>query len=314
MATYTVSYRGKNGERIEEQFDAPDRNSLFKILADRKISAISVKDGAAPKRKKSSTPSKPLPPSVLRGAFAGVVLVALAVVVWLFVSSDTEESVAPSKKANGEINEYAPSKAGSGAVTNGIVGSSSELVAAGGNGSSEEDVAGTAKTNNVEDIGIEVCKKVKALQITAVDQLVNMVMTSPTDVPPPPLPLTAGMEDSLREMLKREITIKPDDEPDIVAMKKRMIENRGKVLALLDEGYTISDVLAKEHQMMTDAANLRRDAMKAMKEFEDEGDEESAKLYMEKANEKLQSLGVDPIYGSSVGKDRLNRIKAKRGE
>lgn len=101
MATYTVSYRGKNGERIEEQFEAPDRNSLFKILADRKISAISVKDGAAPKRKKSSAPSKPLPPSVLRGAVAGIVVVALAGALFLvFGNRDVKPEEKSDKKSN----------------------------------------------------------------------------------------------------------------------------------------------------------------------------------------------------------------------
>ena len=109
MATYTVSYRGKNGERIEEQFEAPDRNSLFKILADRKISAISVKDGAAPKRKKSSAPSKPLPPPVLRGAVAGIAVVALAAVFYLVLGNRDEKPQENKSEKTKLIREVTPS-------------------------------------------------------------------------------------------------------------------------------------------------------------------------------------------------------------
>ena len=108
MATYTVSYRGKNGERIEEQFEAPDRNSLFKILADRKISAINVKDGAAPKRKKSSSQSKPISPAVIRSAVAGLIVVALAGALYLVISKDKAEEPVEEIKKSELIKEVQP--------------------------------------------------------------------------------------------------------------------------------------------------------------------------------------------------------------
>ena len=307
MDWFVVKYRKPDGTMTEAEFEAADKSALFKLLAEKKISAISIHTGKAKKKKDATAPKTK---TVCCITF-GTIVVLGAVLVFYFISRDTTKKPLASEDqpnvardvrrvetpAKTEKELLAEKKADA------IIKSVAESIETAQRNQASE-------TNQVNDIGIEASKRAKELGVTAVDQLLNMATTSPTDIPPPPLPITSRMEDDFREMLKKPIEIKNTDSEDVRIIKEKMLKNRAEMLALLDEGYTIHDVLTKHQETLTDHANLRRTVMEGLKEYEDEGDTDGAEAYLKVMNAKLEEMGVEPVYGSNPLRDRqAKRLK-----
>ena len=77
MEWFTVKYRQPNGAITEAEFEAADKSALFKLLAEKKISAINIQPGRISKR---SSGSRSVAKRTSRGSFVGLVLGILAVV------------------------------------------------------------------------------------------------------------------------------------------------------------------------------------------------------------------------------------------
>lgn len=75
--TFTVTYRNDDGSRVEEWFDAENKEALFKLLANKGIKPIRIGNGIAPKSKRRVA----VHPYALYIAMA--VLGVIAVGVWL---------------------------------------------------------------------------------------------------------------------------------------------------------------------------------------------------------------------------------------
>ena len=320
MQWFVVKYRKPDGTMAEAEFEAADRSALFEILSQQKISAISVNSGRlgkksarTPAAKKSSSAS----PKYVRGAVAGLIVVATAAVLYfVFLRTDGEVATVlkedreeKSEKREGVRLETRYDQSNKKAIE--AVAKAEKLIK---EVAAAIDQPQASTTNNVGDVGLDATRRAKELGVTAVDQLLNMATTSPTDIPPPPLPITSQTEDAFREMLKQPIEIKNSDSHDVRAIKERMLKNRAELLALLDEGYTVSDVLRQHQEMLSEQAKVRRSVMEGLKEYEDAGDTEGAELYLKAMNEKLIEIGYEPIYGSSPFKDRQARNRMKHSQ
>ena len=97
MQWFVVKYRKSDGTMTEAEFEAADKSALFKILAEKKISAINIQPGRLSKR---SSGRRSVAKRTSRGSSAGLVLGILAVVavavaafvVWFMFFRSASES------------------------------------------------------------------------------------------------------------------------------------------------------------------------------------------------------------------------------
>ena len=106
MAWFTVQYRDKNGAKAEAEFEAADKSALFKLLAEKNISAVSVRDGRVGKEKnRRRRAAKGVLTgsyfSLIKGIVAGLALVVVALAAWHFLrtASPTQKYSTRGKKA-----------------------------------------------------------------------------------------------------------------------------------------------------------------------------------------------------------------------
>ena len=106
--TWNVTYRGKDGRQETIQIVATDRQGVFDELARRGISAIRVEEAKGKlKPRKAASGGKP---AVAKGIVAGVVVVAVAIGAFLFLSKDAPEAQEKQDKKSGKITEVTPVK------------------------------------------------------------------------------------------------------------------------------------------------------------------------------------------------------------
>ena len=94
MEWFTVKYRQPNGAITEAEFEAADKSALFKLLAEKKISAVNIRAGRIGKKSGSRSAAKGASssssPMLIRGVIAGIVVVAGALAALWFMSHATQ--------------------------------------------------------------------------------------------------------------------------------------------------------------------------------------------------------------------------------
>lgn len=106
---WSVTYRAKDGRQAVEVFEADSREALFKVLADKGITAIRIEQGTNKRPQKRASKSSP---KATKGIIAGVVVVALAICAWYFLANNTrsgEQGTGDKPKKESKIVEVKPS-------------------------------------------------------------------------------------------------------------------------------------------------------------------------------------------------------------
>ena len=86
---WSVTYRAKDGEQAVDVFEADSREVLFKLLADRGITAIRIEQGVS---KRPQPRTQKMPQKVARGIAAGAIVVVLAICAWHFLGEKQGEA------------------------------------------------------------------------------------------------------------------------------------------------------------------------------------------------------------------------------
>ena len=93
MQWFVVKYRKSDGTMTEAEFEAADKPALFKLLAEKKISAVSIQPGRLSKKSGGRSAARGVSsgssPMLIRGVVAGIVVVAGALAVLWFMSHAT---------------------------------------------------------------------------------------------------------------------------------------------------------------------------------------------------------------------------------
>lgn len=298
--TYKAFYHGKAGKVETTVVEASSRTELFAELKKRGITSVIRVQSMSGNKKEGAAP-------LVKGLVAGVLVVAILLVAFYFVSGKTDDLAEIKNKVSSRLSRLIPEKRSTGESTAQVEEDRSSYA--------DEKVDAFLKrtaaemkpveTNNVNDIGIEYGRKVKELGVTAVDQLVNMATSAPIGIPPPPLPVTEEMKDDLRNMLKHPIEFKETDTEEMRIIKDRLAENRRQLQELLDQGYSVTDVLMQHQELTADNTRIRNEVMLELREIEESGDEEGVREYLLKMNIALQQMGIDPVYSSDPIRDRL---------
>ena len=129
----------------------------------------------------------------------------------------------------------------------------------------------------------------------ATDNVLSMLLTQRGSGPIPPIPYTDNMDKVFLESLKDPIIIDKNASPEVQERQRIVREARIEVKALMDQGLSFREIAAEHESLMNKNAALRTEALAALKKERDKGDSEGTREFLEKINETLEDMGVEPI-------------------
>lgn len=328
MKNFNVTYRGEGGRQDVVQIAAEDRNGVFNELAKRGISAIRVEEAKGKLKPRKAAPGGN--PAVLKGIVAGVVVVAVAIGAFLFLTknkSSAPQEAKPRKPAKISLATPTPAKpAQQTAITNTAKTLEQKkplLPILGKTPTGEEYVAMTAKTNEDGVVTeryqlpdgswkrvVQLQRKETMVFDNDFDLALSLIATTPMDQELPPMPdMGDDLEAVFKKAIESPIIIKDTDSDRVKAMKKGAQQVRLEIADLLAEGYSIKQILNEHNGLRQQNIEVRREFQTELNELYRSGDIEGARQYLETMNKALDEKGILPLVmpGSTESAKRRSR-------
>lgn len=118
-------------------------------------------------------------------------------------------------------------------------------------------------------------------------------------------PANPNADAEFLKAIQTPIIITKDDSPEDAAMKRAVIDARLQIKDAMDAGEHFNDILAKHHEWHNANIELSAEANDAYSKLVKEGSLEEAKAYKARANEVLEKAGARPISGPKQKKKTL---------
>lgn len=299
MEWFTVKYRQPNGAITEAEFEAADKSALFKLLAEKKISAINIQPGRISKR---SSGSRSVAKRTSRGSSVGLVLGILAVVAvavaafvaWFMFFRSASESTTekPIKKISRTV-RTPPVKERPQPSTSNVVEQALPVPT--------PPPVGNVITARSSRAG-RVMTLMDGTVVTNTPQVIFerdferglMVALRPGG-------MTGGLfrlirsrysDEEILAMLK-EMTIPDPDDDDVVRQTKENVQAlKERALIAISEGASVSQILDELQRQGSMENLIKADAMKLRAEALRTGDPELVRKSVKKINEMLEHNGI----------------------
>lgn len=314
---WSVTYRRKTGGQAVDVFEAESRKALFKVLADKGISAIRIEQGT--RKRPQAKPALKRSPKATRGIIAGLVVVGLALAAWHFLSAEMEaqkpETISVPKKASKiveatpapfipksvEVIKVEPPKPDPnarptkvGEVVNGYV-----LLPSGRlhkrQGVITNSVASRAK--GAYHIFDHACD----------NEIACYLSMKPGDALVGPARYTGKFKDKFLESLKTPIIVTEDDTPEQAQLKRDVIAAKLELKDALDRGEDIEQIMLDTRQELQDMARYKMELRKQFNELRRaEGTtDEDVDTLLEACNKMLESKGIAPMKFGPITRRKL---------
>lgn len=312
---FRVTYTDRSGERKTEVLSAVDRRAAFSELAARGITPVSlVACGDSPSGASRAGRS---PSGVWRGALAGSAVIVAALVSWLLISPDKEQtkpSDPPKKVAPTKSPVVTQSRPIEDAVTNRhqkAIQPSGQVAAKG---------AETAAATNAVPEAVAVKEKPAEAPggiqyTTCTEQILGWIFSCPIGNAPMPLPNLPPKElENLEKILTTPNLVKEGDD-DFVREQKEIIEQaKQEFKKFIDEGGKPKDFLNYYHDLLINYHDQFVDAQKAVLKAVREEDPELAREFFEKVNAQLAEKGIKQIklsrkFSEKIGVEHKGKEK-----
>ena len=302
MTNYTVRYRDSAGRMVQREFAAENKQGVFEALAREGISAISVVEGTGA----GDSVAKARRNSLMRGAVAGVAVVALAVAAWFAVGRRTAPSGqdAPEDRS-ATISEVkkAPSWHSPSAPTNSAprARSKPKTVAAAleNMGDSRIDAAAVEVVKEVAENIVKTAPSKRAFR-SGVEQLMSWVFTTELgDMPTPVPPIPESEKKNIASILISKNNIEEDDSERLKDAKQTVDSVKRELAKFIGEGGDPDEFLQYYSRQLRDAFEYRQEAIRQSQELADE-DPALADEFISKVNERLESEGIKKISKEDV--------------
>lgn len=114
----------------------------------------------------------------------------------------------------------------------------------------------------------------------------------------PPIPMFKGKDDgtaTFLKSLKHPVEILPDDSDFVKDRKKRLIQLREEMKALIDEGATFNEIIKEQQSIVRENAETRRSAMRELRGILESGDRDGAEKYLRVINLAFQQMGIQEM-------------------
>lgn len=282
---FTYTYRKTDGSRGEGELEAATRTAALDALAKEgvKVIRLEVAEDCASRAR----------PSFWRGVLAGLLTVALALVVWHFLAPAVEpivkESAAPQVKGKSVSPTVAPS-APKKTVAETKKPTRAEMLRA---MSPAERLEFLFKEAEARPINLEPASN--RLYATATEQVLDWVFTTRLGDVPPPLPNLPMFEEAhLAEILVNACRVKDTD--DEVAKERKEIVDLAKkeMIKFVSDGGAPEEFLKFYHDELRQAhmefQSAQREVFQVVRE-----EPELAVDYLKRVNEQLTEKGIKPV-------------------
>lgn len=300
--TFTVTYRDRTGQKVQETFEAESRTDLFTQLKERKINALKVDNGntiARSSATKSLSPkAKKLIAALLVVAVCGVVVLALlpsikqGVTVEEYRKRATQREIVKVKDSKTYPRTNTTSEStiedDSSSTTNAVAEVKEKPM------TPEEIEAEARKKDPLYDRHHIVAKM--PLVKEPIEQLMLTVFTTELGDMPPMLPaIPAFDEERFEKLVNRKTNPEKGDSEEVLLSKEIVNEVKKELAKYLKEGGTTSGFLSY-YVSELDSAFKEREMCKslAMKAMKTE-DPEVAREYFFRLNEELAKKGIKPL-------------------
>ena len=145
------------------------------------------------------------------------------------------------------------------------------------------------------------------------DNLIAAVVSNPTDISLPPLPNVHITKAQFLESLETPIAIEPGDSEQDKELKNKVANVRLQIFKMMEEeDGDFNDILDAHREAWNNNVDLRRDVIKATREFIVEGDMENAEKFLERANKQLEASGLDPVDVDTINRGGVKKIDLQK--
>ena len=318
MKNFSISYRGKDGRQEVIQIAAEDRKGVFDELAKRGITAIRIEEsnGKVKPRKTGNGErgtGNGVRPAVAKGLAAGVIVVAVAVGAWYFLSPKTEKPVAPKEKKPAKITEVTPTLAKPEAKSEPAapVDPKEDY----DHDKLYRDEAGVLRYKNgnaraydptrpktVVKLNTDPAIKKSIFTNRAENEIERFLTVRPGQTLFGTRRYDKHFENEFKKSLETPILISEDDSPYVKEVKQAMIDAKIEICDRMRNGETLAAILEETRSELARLAQYKRDLQhEVMKATEDpEFSEQDLEDYISAANKMLESKGIAPIKGGAI--------------
>lgn len=329
--TFTYDYRDKTGAKKSSVIEAQNREDCFAKLRAQGISPMSVREGGklpSPNRGGMPSAEGKRPNGVIKGILAGVLVIVLAVVTYLFVFQSKPEPVKPPKvplKKVEPVNKPEPEKKQSvkrtekmAALTNNVPAIEKPKVPWSNiytNGRGEEvrvEKDGTKVTmfkawqKKKEEAKLHPVKRVFRHETEA---YMALFLNPAQAVPPPPDNYT---NEQVEQMLADQIEILPDDTEDEIRQKEGVKQFKEELREYIKQGGTFNGYLAELEKRQNMEAGKMFEARKMISEAIEKGNMEEAKELYDAINKHFAEQSMPPVNVAPKYRKLLNPPKKKK--
>ena len=130
----------------------------------------------------------------------------------------------------------------------------------------------------------------------ATDTLIASYLQPPSGgIMPPPMPIPGNAGKKFLESLDTPIEILDTDSEEVCRMKEAVIVARAQIKQMMDEGQSFEAILADHYKLTEENTRIRRDAQKELDAIHAQGDAKGAEKYRRTIDLALQQMGIDPL-------------------
>ena len=317
---WSVTYRAKDGKTHVGYFEADNRNALFRLLAEKNISAIRVEEAKNHAQRR-------------RGAGRGYGRVALAAATIAIIvgvvffaakhfsgGGDETHPVSKVEKPKKIATVTTPPATNKIATQQKAQGKEAKPIDD-GIPPNKKIVEMISVVTNADGSVLERFRtadgKIRSRQTApkpifdnASDQALAMAVTgAATGHAMPPMPVMNNADDEFLRSLDKEIVIADDDTDAVKALKRDVIAMREQMKQLMAEGHSFAEVIKEHRDIVNHGVQMRAEATRLLKEFIDNGERDAAVECLDKFNEALRGMGIEEVEMPLTNEERRELIR-----
>ena len=325
---WSVTYRAKDGGQTVGVFEAESREALFKVLADKGITAIRVEVASGkPKRRGTGNRERGTGKEssvVLKGVVAGVAVVALAFCVWYFLMRGTgngEQGTVEKPKKQSKIAVVTPAPVTTKPLEVKVephkVDPNARPTKVG------EELNGYVMLPNgkmhrrrgirtVEPGGVDRSHPAAIFDHSTDNEFAVILTLQPGEsLIGGPIRHGKNYEEMFRKSLETPIIVSKDDPDDVQSLKRAVLETRLAMKDALDRGEDIKkivdDAYVEAQKLSLYKETLREQINEAVRNG-DMTDDDLDDL-VSAANKMLESKGIAPMKFGALTRARIRNLK-----
>ena len=319
MQWFVVKYRKPDGTMAEAEFEAADRNALFKILSEKKLSAINITAGRLGKKRFTKNLTKTSSRKILHileMCILCIVVVGVFVAVrFWFVNNGKTQEESPEKKPKRHT-----------VVSDAIV----DTVKA-PKGVRKESAKANEPWVHPLMVGKDPYNWVVITNSSGKEKCVRLFHPGSKQKPPifkhmsenelqeiclgemgervPDIPLNSRFRDDLTQALLEPVEISDDDSEDIVVIKQQMQELKDELKAAIKNGEDPIELIREAMEERNRVAAYRENMLQILADRKNEGaSQEELDELRAAANKMLSDKGVKLLRTADQIRENI-RIK-----